>query len=494
MSFQRSNGILLHPSSLPGKWGIGTLGKEAFRFIDWLKEAGVRMWQILPMGPTGYGDCPYSSFSAFAVNPYFIDYDILLSEGWLDKKDLPDDSRFSRDHVDFGLIWETKYGVLKKACQKFSLQADNQKKEYAYFCEKNSFWLDDFAFFMALKFEFPGMSWMDWPDPIRKREAAAMKSYREKLEEEIHFHKWLQFEVYRQWKKVKDYANQNGIQIVGDIPIYVASDSADAWSVPEMFQFDPDIKPVKVAGVPPDYFSATGQLWGNPLYDWKKMEDDGFSWWIRRIETNLEMVDVLRIDHFRGLAAYWAVPAGETTAINGEWIPAPGKRMFEAVLKKLGDLPIMAEDLGVITPDVEELRDHFQFPGMKILQFAFDSGEENDYLPHTYHKNCIVYTGTHDNDTVVGWYQAARPEDRQWALDYINGNEKDIAWSFIRAAWSSTALIAIAPLQDLMGLGSAYRMNIPGTPLENWTWRFETGQLTDAIRNRLLRFNKLYSR
>ncbi len=494
MSFERSNGILLHPSSLPGKWGIGTLGKEAIKFIDWMKEAGVKMWQLLPMGPTGYGDCPYSSFSAFAGNPYFINYEILLEEGWLKDSDLPDDKMFSRDKVDFGKIYETKFIVLKKACDRFSEQAEDQKKEYAYFCEKHSFWLDDFAFFMALKNTFPGQSWLDWPDDIRKREPQAVKKYREELDQDIHFQKWMQFEVFRQWKNIKNYANEQGIKIVGDIPIYVASDSADAWSMHEMFQFDEDIKPVKVAGVPPDYFSATGQLWGNPLYDWNRMEDDGFKWWIRRVEANLEMVDIIRIDHFRGLAAYWAVPSGEETAINGEWIPAPGKKMFQAILKKLGDLPIMAEDLGVITPDVEELRDHFGFPGMKILQFAFDSGEENDYLPHTYNKNCIVYTGTHDNDTIVGWYNAAQPKDKEWAMDYINGNKKEVAWSFLRAAWASTALIAIAPLQDFMGLGTEHRMNIPGTPLENWTWRFTEKQLDSEIKNKLKHLNSLYNR
>jgi 4-alpha-glucanotransferase len=496
MHFQRSSGILLHPTSLPGNYGIGTLGKEAFAFIDFLITSRQKLWQLCPLGPTGYGDSPYQCFSAFAGNPLLIDFDVLLHEKLISKADLPGDD-YPDDHVDFGWVYTTKYPVLRKAFENFKSGSFKvMHAKFDNFCEAKSQWLDDYALFMALKGRFDGHPWEEWDDDIRKREDDALHRYKSELAEEIAFQKFMQFLFFQQWLSVKAYANANGIKIIGDIPIFVSMDSADAWSNPENFQFDEDLKPTAVAGVPPDYFSETGQLWGNPLYDWEKMANDGFSWWVQNIKSKLELYDIIRIDHFRGFAAYWSVPADETTAINGSWVPTPGYELFNTVKEELGSLPIIAEDLGVITPDVEALRDHFEFPGMKILQFAFNADEyDNLYLTHNYSENSVVYTGSHDNNTLGGWVEEIRQEDLDFALEYVHGKTgSQMHWDFIRAAFSSTAVMAVIPLQDVLGLPAEARMNTPGTASGNWQWRFSKSQMKDAVAAKLGRMTRIYGR
>lgn len=497
MNFDRNSGILLHPTSLPGAFGIGTLGKEAFKFVDFLIEAGQKLWQVYPLGPTGFGDSPYQCFSAFAGNPLLINLENLVSEGLLSKKDLETNQEFDDNLVDYGKVITFKMPVLKIAFDNFKKKAAKiDKIRFENFCEENKEWLNDYTLFMSIKGHFGGKAWVEWEHDIKFRKKEAIEHYTNLLSYNVEFQKFTQYLFFKQWGELKAYANQNSIKIVGDIPIFVAFDSSDAWANPDIFLFDESRNPVKVAGVPPDYFSATGQLWGNPLYNWDKLEEEHFEWWVKRIKANLKVSDIIRIDHFRGFAAYWAVPFGESTAINGEWVPAPGKKLFEAIEKSLGVLPIIAEDLGDITPDVLELRDSFNFPGMKILQFAFDSGEENDYLPHTYPQNCIVYTGTHDNDTLVGWYTKASEKDKKWVQEYLNitGNEKTISWDFIRAAWASTAVIAIAPLQDVLGLGSEARINTPGLAAGNWQWRFNPKDINSRLAEKLYKLTKTYYR
>ncbi len=375
MHFPRSSGVLCHITSFPGRYGIGTMGREAYRFIDFLVSARQKLWQVFPLGPTGYGDSPYQCFSAFAGNPLLIDLELLMEEGLLSKKDLEGAPDFPEDRVDYGAVIYFKFPLLRKAYENFLVKAEKQvllREKFERFCEAHKWWLDDFALFMALKEEFGGKSWLEWEKEVRFRMENTIKAYKLKLADKIEFQKFRQYLFFQQWYDLRAYANKNGVKIIGDIPIFVAMDSADVWAHPELFYFDPDLKPLKVAGVPPDYFSATGQLWGNPLYNWEEHQKTGFAWWIRRIESMMEMVDIIRIDHFRGFAGYWAIPYGEKTAVNGRWEKAPGMELFTAIEQALGRLPIIAEDLGVITPDVVELRDHFQFPGMKVLQFAFD--------------------------------------------------------------------------------------------------------------------------
>jgi 4-alpha-glucanotransferase len=495
MKNKRSSGLLLHITSLPGKYGIGTMGKEAFAFVDFLEKAGQKIWQILPLGHTGYGDSPYQCFSAFAGNPLLIDLDLLVKNGFLANPDLPKDKNFNDDNVDFGRVFTYKYPILRKAFKRFKENQNQKVKEdYRQFVEESRIWLDDYAFFMALKDHFGGKSWSQWNNDIKTRQDDAMASYRYELDNEIKFYYFVQYAFYTQWQALKKYANQKGISIIGDIPLYVAADSSDAWANTHLFDYDKDLNPITVAGVPPDYFSVTGQLWGNPIYKWDVHKQDGFAWWIERVKANLVLYDTIRIDHFRGLAAYWAVPFGAETAINGQWIDAPGKELMRAIINALGDAPIIAEDLGVITPDVEELRDGFNLPGMKILQFAFDSGEENDFMPHTFVKNCVVYTGTHDNDTTLGQYKSVKPEDRKQMKDYFCLDPKDPAWSFVKLAWSSVADVAIAPLQDILRLGGHARMNFPGKAAGNWMWRFKKQDLKTQHAKELLKITKLYGR
>ena len=495
--FERSSGILFHPTSLPGKYGIGTLGKEAYAFIDFLKKSRQKLWQIFPLGPTGYGDSPYQSFSSFAGNPYLIDFDLLIEAHLLSEEDLRDVFfGDNEEYIDYGAIYNQKYPLLRRAYENFKSSDNHEMKEnLEHFKRENSSWLNDYSLYISLKNHFNGLPWNEWAHDIKNREHGAMEHYRNELADDIEYHNFIQFLFFKQWGDVKRYANENGIKIIGDIPIFVAADSSDAWANPEIFLFDEERKPVKVAGVPPDYFSATGQLWGNPLYNWQKLKETNYSWWVERVRANLSTCDIIRIDHFRGFEAYWAVPYGDDTAINGQWEPGPGIDLFNAIKSQLGELPIIAEDLGLMTQGVIDLREATGFPGMKILGFAFDSGEENDYLPHTYTKNCVVYTGTHDNDTLIGWFQKAKEEDRQFARDYLNSRSDDeIHWDAIRGAWSSVANMAISPVQDFLGLGSEARINTPGVAAGNWQWRLKHGVLTDELADRIAKLTKVYSR
>lgn len=495
MLTERACGILLHPTSLPGKYGIGSLGKTAFEFIDFLVKAKQRYWQILPLGPTGYADSPYQCFSAHAGNPNLIDLDLLVKAKLLYTEDLDDFPHFPENTISYDAVQHARLPLLKKAFQAFTMYADNTEKlAYRNFLKDNVRWINDYALFRAIKANRNQKPWYLWEPALKMREAESIKTIQALLHEEIDFHKFMQFLFFRQWQAVKDYAHKNKVKIIGDIPLYVALDSADSWANPEIFEFDAERNPIRVGGVPPDYFSETGQLWGNPLFRWDVLKKTGYSWWIDRIKTNLFLYDIIRIDHFRGFAAYWAVPYGEKTAIKGEWIPCPGKDFFQTLQSQFSQLPIIAEDLGVITPDVEELRDGFGLPGMKILQFAFDSSEANDYIPHNYSKNCIVYTGTHDNDTVIGWFSAATAEDKKYMLDYVNAPETDIHWTFIRLAWASVAYTAIVPMQDLLGLDSTARMNLPGTTQHNWQWRARSNDFSQALAEKLAHLTLLYGR
>jgi 4-alpha-glucanotransferase len=495
MKYERSSGVLLHPTSLPGKYGIGTLGKEAFRFIDFLAKSKQQYWQILPLGPTGYADSPYQCFSSHAGNPLLIDLDQLVTDKLLQVSDLAPMKDLDGGPIDYGTVIQLKYPILKKAATNFQANARLEtKRDFNNFTDENSHWLKDYSLFMSLKSFFDQKPWYLWEKDVKERNAKVLEHWLDPLQEQIWFHSFLQYIFFRQWSAVKDYANQKNIRIIGDIPLYIALDSADAWAHPEIFEFDKDRNPIAVGGVPPDYFSATGQLWGNPLFRWEELKRTGYRWWIDRIKASLVLYDVIRIDHFRGFAAYWSVPYGEKTAINGQWITGPGKDLFEAIRNEFRDIPIIAEDLGVMTPDVEELRDGFGLPGMKILQFAFDSGEENDYLPHTFVKNCIVYTGTHDNDTVTGWYNKAKKEDREYVLDYMHSGGKEIHWDFVRLAFASVADLAIIPMQDLLGLGSEARMNLPGTTVNNWMWRMDHEQMSDELAKKMVHLTKLYGR
>ena len=495
MNTERSSGILLHPTSLPGKYGIGTLGKETFHFIDFLVKSKQKLWQILPLGPTGFADSPYQCFSSAAGNPLLIDFDILIKEGLLDKKDLASLDTFDNGPVDYGKVIKSKYPLLKKAMETFRKNAGKENKtDFHEFTINNKAWLEDYALFMSLKEHFKQKPWYQWEKQLKMRKETALKPFHTLLSDQIEFHKFIQYLFFRQWLAVKDYAHQNNIRIIGDIPLYVALDSVDAWANTDLFQFDKEKNPIAVGGVPPDYFSATGQLWGNPLFRWDALQKDHYHWWIERIKSNLVLYDIIRIDHFRGFAAYWSVPYGEKTAVNGKWIPCPGKELFEYIRQEFGEIPIIAEDLGVITDDVEELRDSFGLPGMKILQFAFDSSEANDYIPYNFTKNCVVYTGTHDNDTIKGWFEKAKPEDRKYVLDYMDSSEKDICTDFLRLAWASVANTAIVPMQDLLSLGNEARMNLPGTTVNNWMWRAKSNDFTTELAQKLEHFTVLYGR
>lgn len=489
MKFERSGGVLLHPTSLPGKYGIGDLGPSAYKFVDFLAETKQKLWQVLPLGPTGYGDSPYQCFSTFAGNPLLISLDNLLKEGLLSQEDLQIKEPFDDNKVDFGKIIDFKYSIYRKAFDKFA-----DTKEFKAFCSKHSLWLDDFSLFMSLKTLFGGRPWSEWDKEIKLREPTAISKYTNELAKDIRFCKFLQYYFFKQWDELKAYANKKEIKIIGDIPIYVAFDSSDAWAKPSAFYFDKQMNPVKVAGVPPDYFSKTGQLWGNPLYNWQALKKDGFKWWIERVKAVQELVDIIRIDHFRGFAGYWAVPFGSETAADGKWEVGPGADVFIAIKDALGDLPILAEDLGFLTPDVHKLRDKFGFPSMKILQFGFDSKEGSAYIPHLLERNNVVYTGTHDNDTIVGWFQKASPQDKQLVLDYANSDGHEIAWDFIRFALGSVANIALIPLQDILSLDSDARMNTPSVASGNWQWRFKWEQITPQIKEKLKKFTEIYQR
>jgi 4-alpha-glucanotransferase len=497
---ERLSGILLHPTSLPSPYGIGDLGRSAYEFVDFLEKAGQHLWQILPLTHTGYGDSPYQSFSAYAGQPLLISPDHLEELGLIRASDLADVPQCDPEHIDYGRIIPWKQALLEKAYSRFKNTGYHRPPlylEFARFTRRESFWLDDYALFMACKSANNGASWLEWEDCYRIPTEDGKAGLRDTLSEQIGFYQFIQFIFYKEWLALKSYANDHGVRIIGDIPIFVSMDSADVWANRHLFQLDPDGYPLKVAGVPPDYFSATGQLWGNPLYNWKAHEEEGFSWWISRIRHQMRSLDILRIDHFRGFESYWSIPYGEKTAINGEWIPAPGYALFEAVQKALGgDLPIIAEDLGIITPEVDALRRTFCFPGMKVLQFAFDSLDEGAYLPHRYaDPDCVCYTGTHDNDTSLGWYLTLRPECQHKVCRYTHCEDAaDLGWCLIRTALGSIAGYAVFPLQDVLGYGSKARMNTPGTASGNWDWRFRDGVLRDELAEALREVTVLYGR
>lgn len=507
---RRSAGILLHPTSLPGRYGIGDLGAEAYRFVDFLAVTHQTIWQVLPLGPTGYGDSPYASFSTFAGNPLLISIDRLLEDGDLLEGDLGDLPAFPERRVDFGWVQHWKVPLLEKAASRFLKSAIRERRlDYERFCEENKEWLDDYALFMAAKRHYDaraaaagisGAMWNNyWDKEIALRDRAALARRRTDYQDEIEASRILQYFFFTQWSELKAYANRLEIKLVGDIPIFVAPDSVDVWANQELFHLDGNGRPKAVAGVPPDYFSPTGQLWGNPLYNWDAMERAGFAWWISRIRATLRLVDIVRIDHFRGFEAYWEVPVSEKTARKGRWVKAPGMKLFAKAKEVIGELPVMAEDLGVITAEVNRMRDHFGFPGMRVLQFAFGLRDgklaaEDPFLPHNHLPNSVVYTGTHDNDTTLGWYRVQPPEVKDIVRRYLARDDHDIVWDFIRMALSSVGRYAIVPMQDILSLGTDARMNLPSTVGGNWTWRFLTDEVDEIVKGRLSEMTELYDR
>jgi 4-alpha-glucanotransferase len=488
----RKSGILLHPTSLPGPGGIGALGESAYRFADFLHQAGQSLWQVLPLGPTGYGNSPYSSYSAFAGNPLLISLEAIAEEGDLDPAEL--DVSLPDDRIDYQRVVPFKIGLLGRAAANFFASDDlPRKREFWHFCD-NTFWLHDYALFMALKGHYKSKNWRFWPERIARRLPEAVEEFSSLLGPAIGEQKYMQWQFARQWRRLKAYANARNIEVMGDIPIFVAYDSADVWANPHLFHLDENGRPTVVAGVPPDYFSKTGQLWGNPLYDWERMAADGFGWWIARIRNDLLLYDLLRIDHFRGFAACWEVSATARNAVHGRWTPGPGEALFNAMICALGPLPIIAEDLGVITLDVEALRDRFGFPGMKILQFAFGSGPDNPYLPHNHVQNCVVYTGTHDNNTTAGWFASLGDKERRHLCRYLKIAEDEMPWALVRTALASVAHTAVIPLQDILALGSEARMNVPGVAAGNWSWRYQDGALDDRLAGTLRELTDMYGR
>ncbi|MFN3326495.1 MAG: 4-alpha-glucanotransferase [Bryobacteraceae bacterium] len=508
MRFPRSSGILLHPTSLPGRFGIGDLGSEAYRFADFLAGAGQRIWQVLPLGPTGYGDSPYQCFSAFAGNPLLLSLDALVERGYLDKKEIRDCPSFPEEFVDYDRLYDFKLPLIRRAAANFFRHASLEEREmFDAFCRQNAWWLDDYALFAASK-EYHGITsvWSQWPRGIAAREPEAIEALRARLHKEIAAIQFTQFAFFEQWSALKHYCMARNIRLMGDIPIYVAHDSADVWANPQYFHLDEQGNPALIAGVPPDYFSATGQLWGNPIYRWEAMAADRYRWWIERFRATLALMDIIRLDHFRGFEAYWEVPATEKTAMNGRWVKGPGAKLLKAVENKLGRLPLVAENLGVITPEVEEIRLRFGYPGMSILQFAFGNDPQGpDFRPHNYPRERVAYSGTHDNDTTIGWWTSTAATDstrtdadiakeRDFTRSYLDTDGREINWVFIRALMASVADTVLFPLQDVLGLGTEGRMNLPGRPWGNWRWRFRREQLTGTMQRRLKELTELYDR
>ncbi|MGD9562304.1 MAG: 4-alpha-glucanotransferase [Pyrinomonadaceae bacterium] len=507
MKFPRTSGILLHPTSLPGEFGIGDLGPEAYSFVEFLKNAGQSRWQILPLGPTGYGDSPYQCFSAFAGNTLLISPEKLVEDGVLTSTQAADHPIFPADRVDYGAVFEWKTRILLRAFDDVQRKAPAKMLEnFDAFQHENGWWLDEYALYRAIKANSTGAAWYEWPDDLKRRDPKALEDAWIGLSEDIRREKFYQFLFFQQWELLKNHANELGIQIIGDMPIFVALDSADVWCNQDKFKLNPDGSPRVVAGVPPDFFSKTGQLWGNPIYDWEAMRADGFGWWTARFASGLRQTDIIRADHFRGFCSSWEVPGADKTAENGSWVDVPGRELFSAVQARLGPLPVIAEDLGVITPDVDALRDEFDFPGMRILQFGFGGDAANLHLPHNYLSNCVAYTGTHDNDTTAGWWRSlprassagAKPDQersvRDHCLSYLNTEGSEINWDLIRGVWASVADTAIAPLQDVLGIGSSGRMNLPASADGNWSWRFSKGDLDEAKTERLRGLTELYGR
>ena len=491
----RRNGMLLPIASLPSPYGIGGFSKEAYEFIDLLEETGQKLWQILPLGPTSYGDSPYQSFSTFAGNPYFIDLDTLAEKGWLTKEACEaSDYGDNESYIDYGRIYNSRFVLLKQAFLNSDILSDEKFTE---FCKANQHWLPDYALYMALKNQNDGKSWIEWEEEIRLRKPEAVEYYKKELEEECNFYEFLQYEFHEQWTKVKEYAHEKGIQIVGDVPIYVAFDSADTWANPELFQLDEKNLPLGVAGCPPDAFSATGQLWGNPLYNWAYHKKTGYDWLLKRIAYCFDLYDIVRIDHFRVFDEYYSIPYGDETAVNGHWEKGPGMDLFNTVKEKLGELDIIAEDLGFLTESVFQLLKDSGYPGMKVLQFAFDPSEDSDYLTYKYQRNCVVYTGTHDNDTTAGWFEKLSDGDKEVALRYMNSfytPKEEQHWDLIALAMRSTADTCIIPVQDFLGLGSEARINMPSTLGDNWKWRMTKGAFSEELKEKIRRMTKLYGR
>lgn len=489
----RSSGVLMHISSLPSSYGIGTLGEEARKFVDFLVKAQQSYWQVLPICPTSYGDSPYQSFSSFAGNPYFIDLEMLCGDGLLTARECQE-YEWGEDitQVDYGMLYESRYPLLHKAFSRFQ---GNIPADYPAFCREQSDWLEDYALFMALKDAHGGASWSEWEEDLKLRRPKALEKAREALAEEVDFWKMVQYLFYAQWGQLKAYANQRGIRMIGDVPIYVAMDSADVWAAPSQFYLDENLDPIDVAGCPPDAFSEDGQLWGNPLFRWDVMEQDGYQWWTRRLDKVSRLFDVVRIDHFRGFDSYYAIPYGDKTARNGEWREGPGLGLFCKVEKELGKLDIIAEDLGFLTDSVRKMLADSGYPGMKLIQFAFDTREDGDYLPHNYTRNCVVYAGTHDNDTILGWMESAPKDCVKFAKEYLKLDEEEgLNWGVMRGVWSSVGDLAIVTMQDLLDLGGKGRMNTPSTLGFNWMWRMEPGAITDALIGRIRSQMALYGR
>ncbi len=490
----RQSGILLHISSLPSSYGIGSLGKAAYQFVDFLKQAGQSCWQMLPINPTGYGDSPYQALSSFAGNYYFIDLDLLVEQGLLRSEEILEKSWGENPaKVDFSVLYQERQPVLYKAFQRFQKK---KNQEYEKFVQQNKWWLEDYALFMALKEKNDQKPWTEWEDGIRLRDSGALKDSRKHLQEQLEFHYFLQFIFYSQWNSLHQYAAKQGISLIGDVPIYVPMDSADVWAAPDNFQLDKNRMPVIVAGCPPDAFSATGQRWGNPIYDWERMKTDGFQWWIFRLRAAAHFFDVVRIDHFRGIESYWAIPAEEETAVKGQWRKGPGMALIEAIHEGLPQTRFIAEDLGFLTPEVIQMQEQSGFPGMKVLQFAFDSRESGNYLPYTYTPNTVCYTGTHDNETLLQWQQMISSENLQYALDYLRvEDESRLPDAMICCGMASVSELFVAQMQDYLGLGAEARMNKPSTLNDrNWTWRMLETQISPALAGKICRLTKLYGR
>ncbi len=503
MELRRASGILLHPTSLPGRFGIGDLGPEAHAFVDFLAETGQTWWQMLPLGPTGYGASPYQSPSSFAGNPLLISPDGLVEQGWLDAREIADVPHLPEDHADFDAVAKLKLPLLRRAFQGF--QEAGADPAFEEFCAANRGWLDDYVFFQALRDAHDGRPWFEWETELLNRNPTACARSRKLLFDGIRFHEFVQYAFETQWQALRAACRAKNVMLIGDLPIFVAHDSADVWAHPELYYLDEHGRPLFMAGVPPDYFSETGQLWGNPIYRWEVHTRDGYGWWLSRLRALLSRVELIRIDHFRGFAAYWEIPAGSETAATGRWVPAPGHDFFRTIRRELGLVPLIAEDLGVITPDVEELRDEFNLPGMRIIQFGFDADPASEkHLPHRYVPNCLAYTGTHDNDTTYGWFHSTsvtttqpRAEvaaARAFALRYAHATADEIHWSLIRMVFASVADTTIIPMQDILGLDSPARMNFPGKAEGNWRWRFRKDQLDGTVRDRLADLTALYSR
>jgi len=496
MKFKRSSGILLHPTSLPGKFGVGDFGPQAFSFIDFLAKSEVGLWEVLPLGPTGYGDSPYQSFSAFAGNPYLISPEQLVQDGLLDKEDISNPPRFPLAKIKFSQVYKFKDQLFLKAFNNFNNRNidDPLRAEFEVFCESQKKWLENYSLFIAIKNKLNNEAWNFWPDELRFRKPAGLTKFRTENQSLIIFQSFIQFLFFRQWKTLINYAHDHKIKIIGDIPLFVAYDSSDVWSQPKLFDLNETLEPRVVAGVPPDYFSSTGQLWGNPHYLWSNHKQTHYLWWQERFKRSLELFDIFRLDHFRGFGGYWEVKAGEPTAKHGRWVKGPGAHFFRSIEKSLGELPIIAEDLGVITPDIKELSAEFGFPGMRVFQFGFSSNADDPFLPHNFIPNCVAFTGTHDNATARGWYLEASEKEQKYCRLYLNSSRKNIAWDMIRVLWASCANMVLAPMQDLLSLGNEARLNFPGKMGGNWNWRMKPDCLNDSLADKIKALNYLFGR